>query len=242
MRTRFLERYPDETEAVMEIRAERAASELARVTAGTSTMGSLLAATTPGAGAPRSELSAYLELAEKNPGLASPAIFAQVDYYRAEELYPAYAAMKLTQPLPAAIEVKKAKMEELLTLYGKTAGHGVPEYARASAYRVGRVLIDFGDALVASERPHELGEDDLLAYEEVLEEQSWQFYDRGENAWSELLQQTREAPEDPGGWIALTRDALWPRLAWRFLYRPEVEYPLVAASPPVPQERQNGAN
>jgi hypothetical protein len=108
----------------------------------------------------------------------------------------------------------------------------VSEYSRAAAHRIGQVLIEFGDALAESERPSGLSEDDLLAYEDVLEEQSWEFFDRGENAWSELLRQVGDAPDDPGGWIARTREALWPRLAWRFLYRPEVEYPLVAASPP----------
>jgi hypothetical protein len=106
------------------------------------------------------------------------------------------------------------------------------EYSRASAHRIGQTLIHFGDALVTSERPTGLSEDALLAYDEVLEEQAWEFFDRGEDVWSELLQQTREAKEDPGQWIARTREALWPRLAWRFLYRPEVDYPLVAAVPP----------
>ena len=77
-----------------------------------------------------------------------------------------------------------------------------------------------------------LSGDDLEAYDGVLEEQCWAFYDRGEKVWSELLQQAAKASQDPGGWIAKTQQALWPRLAERFLYQPEVEYPLVAASPP----------
>lgn len=237
MRTLFVERFPGEVDAVMDIRAARATRELERVAAGSVTLGSLLAATATG-GAVASDLQAYLDLAAQNPELATPAILAQVDYLKAEEAYPSYSGMRLTQPLPKAIETKKDKMEALLALYDRCAQHGVTEYARASAYRIGQVLIEFGDALIASERPSGLSEDDLLAYDEVLEEQSWQFYDRGTDVWSELLQQTVRSEDDPGGWISRTQQALWPRLAHRFLYRPEVEYPLVSAKPPAKTKAQ----
>ncbi|MGD8414529.1 MAG: tetratricopeptide repeat protein, partial [Candidatus Latescibacterota bacterium] len=228
VRSSYIDQFPGDVETAMEIRADRAARELAGVTAGASTLASLLG---PGGGS-SSELKSYLALAAANPELASPRILAQVDFMKAEEAHPAYAAIRLTQPLPESIEKKKQKMESLVAMYDRCAGHGVSEYSRAAAHRIGQVLIEFGDALAESERPSGLSDDDLLAYEDVLEEQSWEFFDRGENAWSELLRQVGDAPDDPGGWIARTREALWPRLAWRFLYRPEVEYPLVAASPP----------
>ena len=82
------------------------------------------------------------------------------------------------------------------------------------------------------ERPADLAGDDLIAYDEVLEEQSWEFYDRGEDIWSELLRQSTRSETDPGQWIERARTALWPRLSQRFLYRPETDYPLVAAAPP----------
>ena len=240
MRSTLLERFPGETEAVMEIRAERAGRELAKVSAGGSTLSALLAAPTSaksakGAAAsapPTSDLQAYLDLAAKHPELASPAILAQVDYLKAEAMFPAYAALRLTQPLPKAIEKKKASLEALLAAYERCSKHGVAEYARASAHRIGQALIEFGNALAKSERPSELGEEDRLAYDEVLTEQSYAFYDRGEDVWSMLLQQASGSAEDPGQWIARTREALWPRLAQRFLYQPEVDYPLVVATPP----------
>lgn len=230
MRNFFLDRFPDDTQMAMEIRAARAAKELANVSAGSVTLGSLLG--TSAAGATGSQLQAYLDLATTHPELASAEILAQVDYLRAEEAYPSYSAIKLTQPLPKSIEKKKAKLEELLTLYDRCSTHGIADYSRAAAFRIGQVLIEFGDALLASERPADLSEEDLLAYDEVLEEQCWAFYDRGEKVWTELLQQVGKGNQDPGDWIARTQKALWPRLAQRFLYQPEVDYPLVAAKPP----------
>jgi len=232
MKSRFIARFPGEVETVMEIRAERAEKELADINAGATTLSSLLAVAPGSSGAPTSELGAYLELARAHPEQASPSILARVAYLDAEGSHADYAAMRLTQPLPAAIEKKKAAMESLLAKYEQCASYGVAEFTRASAHRTGQVLIEFGDALVASERPDGLSEEDLDAYDAVLEEQSWAFYDRGEDVWSDLLRQVGTAADDPGAWVARTREALWPRLAQRFLHRPEVDYPLVMATPP----------
>jgi TolA-binding protein len=229
MRSTFLTRFPGETHAVMEIRASRAAAALASVTAGTTTISALLA---PGSDASASNLTAYLTLAEQHPDLATPSILAQVDFLKGEKTYVEYESLRLTQPLPDAIEVKKKKLEELLALYQKSAERGVTEYARASAYRIGAALVEFGDALMESERPDGLSGDDLYAYDDVIAEQSWEFYDRGTDVWSDMLKQTGKTGEDPGGWLVVTREALWPRLAQRFLYKPEIEYPLVLADPP----------
>jgi len=218
-RTRFLARFPGETRAVMDIQATRARRELAAVSAGQSPTGSAL--------------SAYLLLAEKNPELASASILAQMDYLKADALYPDYAAIRLTQPLPASIEKKKARLEALLSAYETCTARGVREYAHASAHRIGEALIEFGDALQKSERPSELSGDDLTAYNDVIAEQSFTFYDRGEQVWSELLRQARTTPDDPGGWVARTQERLWPRLAERFFFQPEVVHPRVAATVPV---------
>jgi hypothetical protein len=246
MRSVLLDRFPGETEAVMEIRAERASRELAKVSSGGSSLSALLAApkaAAPAKGAatpaaPMSDLQAYLDLAAQNPELASPAILAQVDFLRAEQMYPAYAALRLTQPLPQAIEKKKAGLEALLAAYETCTQRGVAEYARASAHRIGQALIEFGDALMKSERPEGLSEDDLLAYDDVIAGQSFEFYDRGEDVWSTMLQQAGGAGDDPGGWLARTREALWPRLAERFRFQPAVDYPRVTAAPPPKAEAE----
>ncbi len=121
-------------------------------------------------------------------------------------------------------------------LYTAAANHGVAQYTRGSAFRIGEAITHFGDALLDSERPGELQGDDLLAYDEILEEQSWPFYDRGEAAWTDLLKQSQEVADDPGQWLARTREQLWPRVAQRFVHMPAAEYPLVAAVRPAKKE------
>ncbi len=213
LRTSFLTRFPGETAAVMSIREERAFRALDSQAA-------------------PADITAYLAMAEAHPELASPVILARVDYDKAEKAHAAYAALALTQPLPAAIETKRRALENLLAMYAACAGRGVTEYTRAAAYRTGEAITHFGDALLASERPAELAGDDLLAYEEVLKEQSWPFYDRGEGTWLDLMKQSQSEQDDPGGWLQKTREELWPRVAERFMHLPEAEYPLVAATPP----------
>ncbi|MDH4037246.1 MAG: tetratricopeptide repeat protein [Candidatus Krumholzibacteria bacterium] len=234
MRSIFIQRFPGDTQTVMEIRASRASQELARVRDGAASMSVLMAK--PGANTSSSELREYLALAKEHPEMASPVILAQVDYYDAEESFASFSAMRLTQPLPASLEKKKQALESLLEKYNTCSGHGVAEYTRASAYRIGQALVGFGDALMQSERPGDLEGEDLLAYEDVIEEQAWVFYDRGENVWSDMLRQIGDTPDDPGQWIAHTRAALWPRLSQRFMYRPEPEYPVLVARPPAEPE------
>jgi hypothetical protein len=212
----------------MEIRATRATKELARASAGGASLSSLLSKGST------SELKAYLKMAEANPELANPDILARCDFLKAEEAHADYAAVRLTQPLPKSIEKKKAKLESTIALYDQCSKRGIAEFTRASAHRIGQSLIEFGDALAKSERPQGMTEEDRVAYDEVLTEQAYAFYDRGEDAWSTLLRQSRDETDDPGRWLARTRDALWPRLGERFLFRPEVDYPLVRATPPAP--------
>jgi len=220
LKTVFLTRFPAEIQTVMDIHEERAIRALNELGDGRSPDD-------------LAGLAVYLKLAAANPELASPPILAQVDYLQAEQAHARYTTLTLTQPLPAAITAKQKSLENLLAMYAACTNHGVAEYTRASAFRIGEAITHFGDALLASERPTELQGDDLQAYEEILEEQSWPFYDRGEAAWTDLLKQTAAAADDdPGQWLERTRHELWPRVAQRFVHMPEVEYPLVAAAAP----------
>jgi hypothetical protein len=225
-RNRFMLAFPGEVATVMQIRAARAEKELAASADNHAPVSALLAKKAS------SELKAYLDLAAAHPELASAAILARCDFLKAEEAHAAYAGIKLAQPLAKSIAKKKAKLESTIALYEQCSKRGVAEYTRASAHRIGQSLIEFGDALAASERPAGLNSDDLAAYNDVITEQSYTFYDRGEDAWSTLLRQSAGEADDPGRWLARTRDALWPRLGARFLFHPEVDYPVVRATPP----------
>lgn len=231
-RVAYIRQYPDDRATAMEILDVLARREIAAVTPGSSISGVLArpsaSADTTGTG---SYLSDYVRRAEANPELASNDLRAQVLFLRGEEVRTGYMHLRLTQPLPASIALKQALLDSMLTLYRASIDFGAEQWAHASAFRIGHVLVAFGEALEQSERPGHLAGEDLLAYEDVLLDESQPFYDRGEAVWEDLLRQKGvERTDDP--WLTLARESLWKRLAYRFYFRPEVEYPLVAGKAP----------
>ena len=244
VRSDFVRKHPEEVESNMEIMEDMARRELAQVGPGhplsalmpdKAPLHAKAGAAAAGAGelaassAP-SRLAAYLDLAARHPKLASRAIVAQVRFLEAEDARPAYEATRLMQPLRKSLRVKQKLLDSLVARYRRTTQLGVPEWSHAAAFRIGGALLAFGESLEGSERPADLKGDDLRGYEEVLLEQAQAFYEKGEGVWSELLKQAgKDGATDT--WVAQTRTALWPRLAKRFFFRPEVEFPLVAASP-----------
>jgi outer membrane protein assembly factor BamD (BamD/ComL family) len=219
VRTRYLERFPGDTDAAFEIVGSRAEQELEGAKAGDD-----LAALPA--------VKRYRELAEQHPDLASPKILANISYLEGERARQAYESARLTQPLAPSLAAKKALLETVLQEYRQCAEAAVEPWSIAGAYRIGESLVTFGEALGQSERPADMSQEDLAAYEEVLENQKWEFFDRGEQAWTQLLKSANPTTEEGKKWMAQTREKLWPRIARRFLHRPELEYPLLGAEPP----------
>lgn len=234
--TSYLERFPDDVETAVEILETRATRELDSVGPG-EPVSALLALAGDGAASP-SHLARYIELTNARPDLAAPKLLARVRFLRGEEARTAYERTRITLPLAPSVAQKKSLLENVLEEYRNAAAYEIAPWNRASAVRIGECLVAFGDALMESERPADLTEDDLYAYEEVLEEQSWQFFDRGEEAWAELVRQTGAATAEDvdDEWVHAARRQLWPRVATRFLHRPEVVYPLIAAEDRQPDE------
>jgi tetratricopeptide (TPR) repeat protein len=174
LRLGYIERFPDDRETAMEILEEFARRDIEGVTPEQPV--SLLL----GKKKPRSHLAEYLERAKKDPELASAALIAEVKFLEAEEARAAYDALELTLPLKKSIAKKQKSLDKLMDRYQECVEIGISEWARASAFRIGQSLVGFGAALETSQRPRDLKGDDLLAYEDVLLDESQVFYDRGE--------------------------------------------------------------
>ncbi len=241
LRLQYIAKYPDDVEGAMEILEALARRDLASASPerAISTLLDPPGAARRAAPAP-SHLAAYLRLAGRHPELASRSVLAQVRYLQGEESRTACAAARLMQPLPQSLAAKQRMLDSSLVRYRRSIDLGVPEWAHASAFRIGETLVDFGESLERSQRPADLQGDDLRAYEDVLMEQSQTFYDRGEGVWTDLLRQRN--PHDPDDtWIAQAQGSLWRRLSSRFYYRPEADFPLVSAKAP-PREHETKAH
>jgi TolA-binding protein len=245
VRLAYIRRYPKDVETAMEILEGMARRELATVTP-ERPVSKLLPAPAPvakaskrkgaskpvpAASAPVSRLDDYMRRTAARPELASKNLLAQVRYLQGEEARAPYLAARLTQPLEKSIPIKQKLLDSTLARYRASVDLGAQEWSRASAYRIGEALVAFGEGLESSERPADLQGEDLRAYGEVLKEQSQPFYDRGEGVWADLVKQGgKDSKPDP--WVARAQAALWHRLASRFYYRPETEFPLVEAERP----------
>lgn len=181
---------------------------------------------------PPSYLAQYLQLAETRPDLASHALVAREKFLEAEEAYAAYDAIRLTQPLKTSIPARQKALDQAMSRYTKVAAEGVPEWRHAASFRTGQALAAFGTALEQSQRPADLKGDDLLGYEEVLREKAQPFYDRAEQVWTDQLRQSNADTKD--AWTERAQSALWERLAGRFYFQPEFDYPRIAGVAPEP--------
>jgi len=247
LRLAYVKRYPNDVETAMEVYEGLARRELASLGEGGRISSLLPTPQEPArAGSAKrsrasgrapegakartapSRLAEYLRRAQARPDLASRALMAQVRFLQGEEARPAYQAIALRLPLPQSIAAKQKSLDHLMGLYRQCVDLGVPEWTHAATFRIGEALVTFGEALERSERPADLTGDALRAYEGVLHDRGSEFSARGEDVWSELLRKkATETRDDP--WIARAREALWQRLGGRFRFRPEVDYPLVAA-------------
>jgi tetratricopeptide (TPR) repeat protein len=226
LRLDYLRRHPADFEAAMEILEPLARRDLAGATPELP-ISRLMAAPRKKPGTPvrPSHLFEYLQLAAKHPDLASKGLLAQVRFLEGEEAYGVYAAVPLRQPLAQSIAAKQKKLDTAIARYRLSVELGVPEWKHASTFRIGQALVAFGEALDRSERPADLQDDALRAYDDVVAGHAQGFYDRGEAVWSDLLRQ--QSPDAPGDeWITRAQQSLWRRLGGRFYFRPEVEFPL----------------
>jgi len=96
----------------------------------------------------------------------------------AEPPYEDYKKVQLVEPLKKQLKLKKAKMEDALKAYAVAADYGVADVATAATYQTAQLYRDFGQALLASQRPKGLSKDEVEQYNVMLEEQAFPFEEK----------------------------------------------------------------
>jgi TolA-binding protein len=100
---------------------------------------------------------------------------AQAALELAAPLRESYARVRLAMPLDRSLRSKRQAMEAALAAYSRAAAYGVAGVTTAATFRIGEIYHDFSRALLDSERPHDLSEDELEEYDVLLEEQAYPF-------------------------------------------------------------------
>jgi TolA-binding protein len=95
-----------------------------------------------------------------------------------EDLYRAFAAVKLVQPFERSLQEKKRRMEAALDGYGRLVDYEVGEVTAGATWYMAEIYSDFSRAINESERPSNLDSAEQQEYETALEEEAFPFEEK----------------------------------------------------------------
>jgi outer membrane protein assembly factor BamD (BamD/ComL family) len=150
---------------------------------------------------------------------------AQSALVLAEDLYRAFAGVRLFQPFEDSLREKQERMNATLDALGRLVDYEVGEVTAAATFYMAEVYSDYSRSLVESERPTDLAPAELQDYESALEEDAFPFEEKAiaiheknlelltsgvHNAWidrslarlASLMPGRYAKPETSSGWIA----------------------------------------
>ena len=93
----------------------------------------------------------------------------------AQPVFAAFDKVKLVEPLQKNLRRKKTKMEEALKLFSSVLDQKVAESTTNASYHIAELHRRFATALMESQRPGDLNQEELEEYDMLLEEQAYPF-------------------------------------------------------------------
>ena len=144
----------------------------------------------------------------------------------AESALQEFESIKLTLPLQASLQRKRAAMDKALTAYQDAAQSGVAEIATEATHRVGSIYLTLSRDLMASQRPAGLSALELEQYELLLEEQAFPIEEQAIDVF-----ETNVARMDQGVynvWIQRSIEALAEIVPARYAKQGNYELPINA--------------
>jgi tetratricopeptide (TPR) repeat protein len=103
---------------------------------------------------------------------------AKASLILAEPLFNAFNNVQLKIPLQKSLRSKKQKMKAAIKAYKTVAKYQVAKFTTAATYHTAEIYRQLGLALMESEHPKNLNEEELEQYEILLEEQAYPFEER----------------------------------------------------------------
>ena len=90
----------------------------------------------------------------------------------------AFTKTRLTVPLKKSLKKKKSLMQQSITAYNNALKYQVAEVTTEATYQIAEIYHQFADALLSSQRPKGLNEEELEEYDLLLEEQAYPFEEK----------------------------------------------------------------
>ena len=144
------------------------------------------------AGAERTDRSKYLS--------------AQAGLVLAEQSFKRFAGLQLVQPFEQSLAEKQQLMDGTLAAFEALVGYEVADVTSAATYYIAEIYFEFSAALLDSERPSGLSDQEKADYELVIEEEAFPFEERAIEVHEENLELLAAGVYNP--WVQKTLDKL----------------------------------
>ena len=96
----------------------------------------------------------------------------------ARQKYAEYQRYRLVKPLKTNLKKKKVAMQAAVKLFGQSSVYGIQETSTEATFSIARIYGDFSRALLDSERPDNLNDEEREQYEILLEDQAFPFEEK----------------------------------------------------------------
>lgn len=106
--------------------------------------------------------------------------------------YNIFQRSQLKKPLEKSLKVKKSLMQRALTAFELAGAYKVEEVTTAATYYSAMIYYDFSRALLQSDRPEGLTQEELAQYEVLLEEQAFPFEEQAIDLFELNAMRTQE--------------------------------------------------
>lgn len=103
---------------------------------------------------------------------------AKASLVLAEPKLEAFKKVALVKPFKKNLKKKKQRMRSAIDTYTKLVDYQVGEVTAAATYYIAEIYYEFSVALIESERPTNLNEEELEQYELVIEDQAYPFEEK----------------------------------------------------------------
>lgn len=118
---------------------------------------------------------------------------AKAHFLLAEDTYRRYQAIRLVEPVEINWKRKEEHLDQVIKEYLETADYRYPEFSIPASFRIGEAYEDFGEALVTSDRPPGLSEEEREAYDELLDEKAYPYEEKAIETYELTLTKSEQA-------------------------------------------------
>lgn len=107
-----------------------------------------------------------------------------------------YTAVRLVNPIKQNLKLKRDTLQTVINAYGSVSEYGIAELVTAATFKIAEIYRDFGKALLESERPKDLDQEELEMYEVMLEEQAFPFEEKAIGLHEQNIARVKEKVYD----------------------------------------------